>query len=170
MRFETEINGVVWQLTLDSENGTASDDSGNEISFRIVHRERDRMLLRSGTKIYRIDNINKGGSDIRFSIDGQFYHALVHNENDLLLKELGFSTTVTNTTSNILAPMPGKVLEILVHEDDHIEESQPVVILEAMKMENELLSKVHGTIQSIHVTTGDSVDKNQLLIEIIPSG
>lgn len=170
MTFESEINGIVRRLTVDRDTGFATDDSGKEIPFQIVHRDRHRLLLRSGTKIYRIDNIRKDGNDISFSIGGQFYDARVYNENDLLLKELGFSSNVTDTTTNILAPMPGKVLDILVREDDNIEEGQPVLILEAMKMENELRSTVHGTIQSIHVVTGENVEKNQLLIEFLPRG
>lgn len=170
MKFESEINGVVYQLTLDAENGIAADESGNEMLFQIVRKSKHGLLLRSGTKIYRIDNIHKNGSNIHFSIDGQFYKALVKNENDLLLKELGFSSNTTDTSANISAPMPGKVLEILVNEEDMIEDGQPVIILEAMKMENELISKVHGTVRSILVNAGDNTEKNQLLIEIIPRG
>jgi biotin carboxyl carrier protein len=66
--------------------------------------------------------------------------------------------------------MPGKILELLSSEGDEVELGDPVAILEAMKMENELKAPCAGTIQSISVTTGASVEKNQILLEIEPRG
>src|SRR5690625_7439456 len=87
MKFESEINGEIFRLDLNSEAGLVTDGSGEEISFQIIHRERDRMLLRTGTKVWRVDNIRKDGSEIQFSLNGQYCTARVQNENDLLLKE-----------------------------------------------------------------------------------
>jgi biotin carboxyl carrier protein len=66
--------------------------------------------------------------------------------------------------------MPGKILELLVSEGDEVEEHQPVLILEAMKMENELKSQVKGVVSKLHITEGDNVEKNQILLEIEASG
>ena len=170
MKFESEINGEIFHLDLNSEAGLVTGGSGEEISFQIIHRERDRMLLRTGTKVWRVDNIRKDGSEIQFSLNGQYCTARVQNENDLLLKELGISSGESNTTSDILAPMPGKVLDILVKEGDDIDIGEPVLILEAMKMENELLSGCSGRVRSIQISVGDSVEKNQLLIEVKSRG
>ncbi len=66
--------------------------------------------------------------------------------------------------------MPGKILEILVEKGEDIERGQAVIILEAMKMENEIKTADSGTISEVFVETGDSVEKNQPLIEIKPRG
>ena len=61
--------------------------------------------------------------------------------------------------------MPGVVLEIKVKKGDQIQKEEPLVILEAMKMENVLTSPLDGTISSIEVAEKDTVEKNTLLIK-----
>src|SRR5690625_2761692 len=170
MKFERESNGEMFYHELNTEAGRRTGASGGQISFQIIHGGRARMLLRTGTNVWRVDNIRKDGSAIQFSLNGQYCTARVQNENDLLLKELGISSGESNTTSDILAPMPGKVLDILVKEGDDIDIGEPVLILEAMKMENELLSGCSGMVRSIQITVGDNVEKNQLLIEVKSRG
>ena len=57
---------------------------------------------------------------------------------------------------DVKAPMPGMVLNILVGEGDLVEKDAPLVILEAMKMENELRTATGGIVESIHVKAGDT--------------
>ena len=67
----------------------------------------------------------------------------------------------------VRAPMPGKVVKLLVAEGDVVEEGQGVIVIEAMKMENELRAAVAGTVMKIRVAEGDSVESGEdlLLIE-----
>jgi biotin carboxyl carrier protein len=62
--------------------------------------------------------------------------------------------------------MPGKILDVLCNKDDEVKEGDPVIILEAMKMENELKSPADGIIKSVEVEVGQSVEKNELLLEV----
>lgn len=66
----------------------------------------------------------------------------------------------------VLAIMPGKIIRVLVEPGQRIEEGQPVCVLEAMKMENELNAPIAGTVRAVHVHPGDDVEKGQLLVEI----
>jgi biotin carboxyl carrier protein len=66
------------------------------------------------------------------------------------------------------SPMPGKVVKILVREGDKVEKGQGLVIVEAMKMENEIKSSVNGTVGKINFKPGDLVDAGQPLVEIEP--
>jgi biotin carboxyl carrier protein len=61
--------------------------------------------------------------------------------------------------------MPGLILDIYVTVGQEVKEDDTLVILEAMKMENSILSPREGIIKSINITKGDAVDKNHLLIE-----
>ena len=61
------------------------------------------------------------------------------------------------------APMPGTVLKVLVNVGDTVSENQPLLILEAMKMENDIVAPQDGTIASINVSTGDSVESGAVL-------
>jgi len=66
----------------------------------------------------------------------------------------------------IVAPMPGKVVRVLVKAGDAVHARQPVVVVEAMKMENELRADRDGTVAEIHTREGMSVDAGALLIVI----
>ena len=66
----------------------------------------------------------------------------------------------------VLAPMPGKIVRILVKQGDTVQPRQPIVVIEAMKMENELRAVRDGVIEVIHVREGQSVDASELLAVI----
>jgi biotin carboxyl carrier protein len=64
--------------------------------------------------------------------------------------------------------MPGKIIDVLVREGGMVQRGEPVVILEAMKMQNEILSPVNGTIVKISAKPNTNVMKDDLLVEIKP--
>jgi biotin carboxyl carrier protein len=66
----------------------------------------------------------------------------------------------------LAAPMPGKIVRVLVKAGDRVGARQPVVVVEAMKMENELRASREGTVAEIHVREGMSVDAGALLVVI----
>ena len=70
----------------------------------------------------------------------------------------------------VSAPMPGMVIRVEVTEGDDVEEGQGLVIVEAMKMENELKAPADGTVVRVAVEPGEAVEKGQLLLELGPSG
>lgn len=67
---------------------------------------------------------------------------------------------------SIIAPMPGKIVDVLVREGTEITRGEPLLILEAMKMQNEIQSPVNGTVTSVNITAGTNVNKDDLLVEI----
>ena len=67
---------------------------------------------------------------------------------------------------NIIAPLPGTIIEILVQPGDEIQAGQAVVVLEAMKMENELQAEFAGTVTSVNVQEGDMVRAGTEIITI----
>ena len=66
----------------------------------------------------------------------------------------------------IKAPMPGKIIDVLVREGSNVLRGEPVVILEAMKMQNEILSPVNGVIVKVTARANTNVMKDDLLVEI----
>src|SRR5205823_13104484 len=66
----------------------------------------------------------------------------------------------------VVAPMPGKVVRVLVHNGQTVVTRQPIVVVEAMKMENELRAGRDGTVAEIHAQEGQSVDAGALLVII----
>ena len=66
----------------------------------------------------------------------------------------------------IKAPMPGKIIDVLVREGSHVLRGESVLILEAMKMQNEILSPVNGTVIKISAKANSNVMKDDMLVEI----
>lgn len=70
------------------------------------------------------------------------------------------------TESKIMSPMPGKVVKVLVSEGDPVQKGETVVIISAMKMESEYKAPKDGVVKKVHVKADDTVDGNQVLIEL----
>lgn len=169
MRFESTINDKTTEITLNGDNDTAIVD-GSETTYQFSGPQNGRYLLRIGHKLYTIDNVSKNGKTVEFTLDGKWVTSEVKTDQDLLLEKLGFKTDTAASAGTLNAPMPGRILELLVAEGDEVELGDPIAILEAMKMENELKAPISGTIASITVSENTNVEKNQLLLEIEPRG
>ena len=169
MQFESTIDDRSVNVEIDPDNHLATVD-GEEIPYELITQSNGRVLFRTGTKLHIIDNIEVDKQNISFSIDGKFVKTVVKDEQELLLERLGFSTDELASVGLLEAPMPGKILELLVAEGDEVDEGQPVAILEAMKMENELKAPAAGVVASVSVTESDNVEKNQTILEIEPRG
>lgn len=68
--------------------------------------------------------------------------------------------------SQIISPMPGKITKIFVQQDDQIHIGQPIIVMEAMKMEYTLKSEIATKIEKINVCVGDQVQLGQLLVKL----
>ena len=95
---------------------------------------------------------------------GTIYTVVIQDDVDQMVESMGLNRLSAKQVGDIMAPMPGKVLEILVESGQEVEENTPLLILEAMKMENVLKSPSSGTVQDIHTQSGTTVGKGQILI------
>jgi biotin carboxyl carrier protein len=84
---------------------------------------------------------------------------------DALLEKLGMGGASVKKVKNLKAPMPGLVRQILVRVDEEVSKDTPLLILEAMKMENVIKAQGEGKIKSVQVNQGQAVEKSALLIE-----
>jgi biotin carboxyl carrier protein len=98
-------------------------------------------------------------------VNNNTYEVAISDALDELIKSMGIERGRTKVVNAIKAPMPGLILEINVSVGQEVKENDPLLILEAMKMENSFLSPRDGVIKSIAVEKGNAVDKGQLLIE-----
>jgi pyruvate carboxylase subunit B len=97
---------------------------------------------------------------------GRWYPVELKDERALLLERLGGPAGHAKGASRVLAPMPGLVLRVLVREGEPVRRGQPLLVLEAMKMENEIRAPAEGVVQRVHVQERQPVEKNALLVEL----
>ena len=86
------------------------------------------------------------------------------DERAKLLEKMGMSVKAGAASGDINAPMPGKVLQVLVKEGESVEEGQPLVVLEAMKRENVIKAAANGTVTVVQAAEGQAVEKGALLV------
>jgi len=101
---------------------------------------------------------------ITLQIEGNTLHAKLTSDLELMLHEMGYENSKSLKSGPLKAPMPGLILDVLVDEGDEVEEGDPLIILEAMKMENLIKASSKAVIKKIEVKKGESVEKNQALI------
>lgn len=98
-------------------------------------------------------------------VNNNTYEVSIADGLDQLINSMGIQRGRHKVVNVIKAPMPGLILEINVEVGQEVTENDPLLILEAMKMENSFVSPRDGKIKSIAVVKGQAVDKGQLLIE-----
>ena len=98
-------------------------------------------------------------------IDGVRYDVELTDKYDDLLKDLGMEVGASAKMKTLNAPMPGLVLDVMVKSGQEVAQGEPLVILEAMKMENVIKSPGAGVVQKITVTKNQTVEKNEILVE-----
>jgi len=108
-------------------------------------------------------NFNKKTYSVK--VNNNTYNVVLNDALDQQIAALGFEIGASKKVNDIKAPMPGLILEINVKEAQEVKEDDPLLILEAMKMENVINSPRDGVIKSIKVSQGNTVEKNALLIE-----
>jgi biotin carboxyl carrier protein len=76
-------------------------------------------------------------------------------------------STVAGGDTVVRSPMPGRVVKVLVAEGDRVETGQGLLVLEAMKMENEVRARIAGTVAAVHVSPGATVDGQAKLVTLV---
>ena len=117
---------------------------------------------------FRAEIIEANFSKKTFSlkINGNSYELKLEDEFDQLVNQLGLSAVSAQKVADVKAPMPGLVLEVAAEIGQEVKKGDPLLILEAMKMENVLKAVGDGVVKSIEVKKSAAVDKGQVLIEM----
>ncbi|MFI5205011.1 MAG: acetyl-CoA carboxylase biotin carboxyl carrier protein subunit [Flavobacteriales bacterium] len=139
---------------------------GKNVPVDLIQTSENEFHLVANHQSYTIEvvDFNPETKEFTLLVNGKKTSARLQNEFDLLLAGMGMQATGARKTKELKAPMPGLVVDVLVKAGQAIEKGQPLVILEAMKMENVLKAANDVTIKGVEVTKGNAVEKNQVLI------
>jgi acetyl/propionyl-CoA carboxylase alpha subunit len=151
-------------LNFRIEEGAIVTD-GKRIEFTILREQEGRLLVKSGNSVEEIVYSENGGGVQLFS-GGVPRGFEVLSDRDLLLRSLGSDTSSHHAHSAIKAPMPGLVVRILVKNGDTVKRGTNLMILEAMKMENEIRTPVDAEVGEVLVRDGDIVEKDQVIVTL----
>ena len=139
---------------------------GEEVEIKLHEDSKGFSYIVWKNKKYLLDVIEKKQNRYTIMINGVWHSFTVETPISLKRKRYLEQQGDSSSSVSIEAPMPGKIVDILVEEGGEVKEGEPIIILEAMKMQNEITSHVTDIIQAISVKKNDSVMKDDVLIEI----
>ena len=138
---------------------TADAVSLDQKNFHVLHNNTSYHA-----EVVNTDFINKTYTVV---VNNNEYVVSIANHLDQLIKEMGFEVGKAKVVNAIKAPMPGLILEINVAVGQEVQEGDNLLILEAMKMENDIVAEVSGTISKILVEEGAFVQAGSPMVEVV---
>ncbi len=143
-------------------------DSSQLGDLDVVPDGAEHYHILHGHKAFHADVLEKDpvARTYTIRINGTAYEIKILDDHDLLVKRLGLAAVGAQKITDVKAPMPGLVLSIDAKAGQEVQKGDPLLILEAMKMENVIKAPGDGIIKSIEVEKGQPVEKGQLLIEM----
>lgn len=149
-----EIDGKRYEVTPDRVLPVANEADSFEIKDNGSHFE------------FNIISYDPVTRTIELWVNGQPKKARIIRDIDLMIESMGLNATHAKRHDIITAPMPGLVSDIKVQAGDDVEKGTPLLILEAMKMENVISAPHDTTIKTIFVKKGQTVDRGAAMIEL----
>ncbi len=137
-----------------------------DVDISKIDKNRYHLILENQSINIAIESTENKNKHLRLIADDEMLDIQLSDSFDLLLNKMGMNNAGNDGIENVHAPMPGLVLDILVGEGDEIEDGQPLLVLEAMKMENVIKAVGNGKVKSIPIEKKNAVEKGQLLIEM----
>jgi pyruvate carboxylase subunit B len=124
-------------------------------------------MLTLGERVYRVQ-VRPGETRGRYTlwVGGFRFDVEALDERTRAIRALSAAAAKPSGPAPLRAPMPGMIVRVTVGEGDAVQPGQGLVVMEAMKMENELRATAAGTVKRVLVGTGTAVEKGALLLEL----
>ncbi len=149
-----EVEKSIYRVSVD----------GSEFLLDGKKTGRTNYSLIVDNRSFEVD-IDVSEDDYRVLVDGRNYHIHLLDERRMRLGGVQAGIELQGR-QRVSVPMPGKVIAVLVSEGDQVERGQGLVIVEAMKMENEVRSPINGEVKEVKVKAGDSLEAGATLLVV----
>jgi biotin carboxyl carrier protein len=136
------------------------NDKPVEISKIQLSELRSHWIVNGNSMNVELLQVNTQTKEFTVKVNNRPYTVKLKDRFDELLKSLGMEAVGEKKIREIKAPMPGMVLNVLVKEGDTVEKDTPILILEAMKMENVIKSAAAAVVKKVRAVKGVAVEKN----------
>jgi biotin carboxyl carrier protein len=165
MKYFVRIGGKELEVSVDGTSVRApgvqaeayvADVEGTPLRVATIQARTYRVLARRGT----------GAGQYTLHIDGFRFDVEAVDERTRTIRQLAGATAKPSGPSSLSAPMPGLVVRVLVEAGDRVQAGQGLVVIEAMKMENELRATGPAVVRAVRVGAGNAVAKGAVLVEL----
>jgi biotin carboxyl carrier protein len=164
VKYVVELNGRRKTVSIEPEGVRYEDDAPIRAELSDIEGSPVRMV-KLGTHVYRVvAEKRQGRGKYTLWVDGYRFEAEALDERTRSIRDLSAATAAPTGPAPIIAPMPGLIVRVNVSVGDRVEAGQGLVVMEAMKMENELRAIAAGVVKSVEVSPGTAVEKGTLLV------
>ena len=155
----------VWEV--DYRNAETLTVNGEPFAWDIADLGAGRFHILHAGRSYNAEVVEADytAKVIVLKINGQRVELNAKDRFDLLLERLGMSNATATKVNELKAPMPGLIVDIRVEPGQAVLKGDPLLVLEAMKMENILKAPADGTVSSLKINLRDNVQKGQVLVQ-----
>jgi biotin carboxyl carrier protein len=122
------------------------------------------IILDGRSYVAQVIKVDRDTKTVTIMIDQQEYAVVIEEPIDQLLADMGMKDALTRKVNDMRAPMPGLVLKVLVEAGQAIKKGDPVLILEAMKMENVFKAAADAVVKEVRVKERTAVEKGEVLV------
>lgn len=166
MKYIVELNGQRKNVSLEASSASYEGETAEQAELQEVEGSPVRVL-KLGTRVFRIVADRKQGRG-RYTlwVDGYRFDVEALDERTRAIRDISAANAGPTGPAPVLAPMPGLIVRVNVSPGDSVEAGQGVVVMEAMKMENELRAVAAGIVKSVLVTPGTAVEKGAILVAL----
>lgn len=164
MKYVTTIDEKDFLVEIIDERHVSVDGKVVEVDFQSIEKQPVFSLIVDG-KSYEA-YVYRGEEDLEVLVKGRLYHASVEDERERRLRAASGGAVAQSGPFQLKAPMPGLIVAISVETGQEVKTGDVLLILESMKMQNELKSPRDGVIGRINVAAGDSVEQRQKLLSV----
>ncbi len=164
MKYVTFINDKKFEIDIDQDGSVKVNGKPRSVDFLHLNASLYSMLMDNASYEVLVEE-RDGGVEVQ--MHGRLYAGKVMDERAVLLAETRGELGEASGDIIVKSPMPGLIVLVKGAVGDVISKGQTIVILESMKMQNELKAPRDGTISAIHVNPGQSVEKNKPLLTIV---
>jgi biotin carboxyl carrier protein len=164
MKYVATVNGKSFSIEINDDHTITVDGQVYPVDFLNINREVCTLLI--GGHSYEAYLQPGEGDQWQVLLRGMLYEVTVEDERENRLRAAAGSGATHGGEFSLKAPMPGLVVAVPVTEGQTVKKGDNLVILESMKMQNELKSPRAGTVMRVNVRAGQSVEQNQVMVTL----
>jgi biotin carboxyl carrier protein len=165
LKYVVDINGRRHVVSID---GSGVRVDGETVAAHLAELPRTPVWMLTLEHAAYAVRVRRGGERGSYTlwIDGHRFVASALDERTRAIRDLDVERNVSSGPAPLSAPMPGLIVRVLVSEGQIVQPGEGLVVIEAMKMENELRAAAAARVKAVHARAGAPVEKGALLIEM----
>lgn len=160
------INEQSFQVDFKEKSNTSGTINSKDFEIDSIQLSPNKYHILKNNKSYTVEVLarNENTKHYELLINGRTYNVNLKNDFDSLLESMGLDNANELKIDQLVAPMPGLVVDILVEPGQAVTKGEGLLLLEAMKMENVIKSPADVVVKEIKIEQKQAVEKNQVLI------